>query len=88
MKQNSKNFRNSSILSIIKNLLEIGIEVTIYEPLLNKVDEISGITDVCTFETDLKSFKENSNIIIANRIDKNIEDIMYKVYTRDIFNIN
>lgn len=88
MKQNSKNFRNSSILSIIKNLLEIGIEVTIYEPLLNKVDEISGITDICTFETDLKSFKENSNIIIANRIDKNIEDIMYKVYTRDIFNIN
>lgn len=46
------------------------------------------IADRCTIETDLTDFKTNSNLVIANRLDDDIEDIKYKVYTRDIFNIN
>lgn len=88
MKENSENFRNSSILSIINNLLNEGVEVSIYEPLLNKDDSLSGLIDRCIIETDLEKFKNNSKLIIANRIDKDIKDVVYKVYTRDIFNIN
>lgn len=88
MKKNSRNFRNSSILYIIEYLLENDIEVIIYEPLLNTEDKIMEIANRCTIETDLTDFKTNSNLVIANRLDDDIEDIKYKVYTRDIFNIN
>ena len=80
MKSGSDNFRASAIQSIIALLKEKNVNVIIYEPTI-KENTFAGIEIV----HDLKLFKETSNVIIANRLDEILEDVIDKVYTRDIF---
>ena len=80
MKNNSDNFRSSSIQTVIKILVERGINVVIYEPSLLK-DEFMDLKVI----KSLDEFKNISDIIIANRYDKDLEDVNDRVYTRDLF---
>lgn len=86
MKSNTDNFRSSAVLDIASALLERGIRVLIYEPNLKETD-VKKYSNF-KFEDDLKSFKSKSNIIVANRITEELDDVPEKIYTRDIFNIN
>lgn len=85
MKSNSDNYRNSSIIDILKLLKKSksNLNIYIYEPNI-KDDEIFD----CTIIKDLSKFKEDSELIVANRKSKELNDINYKVYTRDIYNNN
>lgn len=80
MKTNSDNFRQSAILGVIKRLRGDGFEVVIYEPTL-KDKQYMG-TRICS---DLEEFKQISDVIVANRFDTELQDVIGKVYTRDIF---
>ena len=79
MKTNSDNFRKSAIFDVIENLKKEDINIIVYEPSLDK-DEIEGLKVV----NDLDEFKK-SDLIVANRIEKDLEDVKDKVYTRDIY---
>ena len=80
MKSDSDNFRDAAIHDIIKIFKEHKKKVLVYEQTLN-TDEYNG-TEVTK---SLKRFKEESSIILANRIEPELEDIRDKVYTRDLF---
>lgn len=80
VKNGSENFRSSAILEIIDNLISAGKEIIIYEPIV-KEDNYDGIRIV----NNLEEFKKVSNLIVANRYDKELEDVKDKVYTRDVF---
>ena len=80
MKADSDNFRHSSILGIMRRLEKRGVRMVIYEPAV-KADSFLGIRIV----RDLEEFKLISDVIVANRYDRQREDVKEKIYTRDLF---
>jgi UDPglucose 6-dehydrogenase len=80
MKAQSDNFRSSAMQDIVECFVAKKVNVIIYEPILDK-KEFKGYSVV----HDLNEFKQKSDLILANRIDHNIKDVLFKVYSRDIF---
>ena len=80
MKAGSDNFRASAIQGVMRRIREKGVEVVVFQPVL----------EGCLYcgskvISDLKEFKEYSDVILANRVSPDIEDVVEKVYTRDLF---
>ncbi|KUP04410.1 UDP-glucose 6-dehydrogenase [Bacillus coahuilensis p1.1.43] len=80
MKTGSDNFRASSIISIMNRLMEKGVEVVVYEPVLDE-----ALFQGAKVIKDLEEFKTISDVIVTNRLSDEIKDVKEKVYTRDLF---
>lgn len=83
MKEGSDNFRESAVLDIIKKIKLTKIHVILYEPYIKGI-EYEGIQVI----KDLKKFINKSDLIIANRLSKDLENVNNKVYSRDLFREN
>ncbi len=80
MKKDSDNFRASAIQGVIDRLKEEDVEIIIYEPTLTKQD-FNG----CKIVNDFKLFTEESDVILANRLEEELKAVKDKVYTRDLY---
>lgn len=83
MKSGSDNFRSSAVQSIIEKLKFNNVRIVIYEPSLD-YDQFNG----CMVVNNLITFKQNCDVIVSNRLEYDLLDVIDKVYTRDIFNNN
>ena len=81
MKSGSDNFRASSIQDVIQLVQAEGVEVVVYEPVLKDEETYHGLRVI----NDLGQFKQTSDLIVANRMNDELSDVLDKVYTRDLY---
>ena len=84
MKKGSDNFRESSIIDIIKSLKKFGKNVFIYEPLITNKNKIFGCEIINNFEI----FEKKVSLIVTNRISSKLNKISTQIYTRDVYGEN
>ncbi|UWR10841.1 nucleotide sugar dehydrogenase [Sulfitobacter mediterraneus] len=83
MKAGSDNFRQSSVQGVIRRIQAAGIDVVIYEPALEDATFMG-----CSVINDLATFKQRSDVVVANRASEDLDDVAGKVFTRDIFGLS